>query len=239
MQVSTRALVFSSIKYAEADLIVSCFTEKYGLKSYLLRGILKSKKGKLRTSMFQPLSLLQLEAYHKDKGSLERINEAKVLSTYKTLHTQVIKSSLLLFLSEILKNSVKEEEANPQLFQFIEGSLKWLDENEEIANFHLLFLLKLTNYLGFYPDFSEKDAPYFNLLEGNFQQHTIGQFCEEGEIVEALKQLDKRDFNNFSELKIPKSVRLKTLDLVLKYYQLHIQGYKSPKSLPVLTQLFH
>lgn len=239
MQVSTRALVFSSLKYAEADLIVSCFTEKYGLKSYLLRGILKSKKGRLRTSMFQPLSLLQIEAYHKNKGSLERINEAKVLSPYRTLHTEIVKTSLLLFLSEILKNSVKEEEANPPLFQFIEDSLQWLDENEEIANFHLLFLLKLTNFLGFYPDFSDYNASYFNLLEGNFQPHTLGQFCEEGEAIEALKQLNKREFKNISELNIPKRVRLKTLDLVLKYYQLHLQGYKAPKSLPVLTQLFH
>lgn len=239
MQVSTRALVFSSLKYAEADLIVSCFTEKYGLKSYLLRGILKSKKGTLRTSMFQPLSLLQIEAYHKNKGSLERINEAKVLSPYRTLHTEIVKTSLLLFLSEILKNSVKEEEANPFLFQFIENSLQWLDENEKIANFHLLFLLQLTNFLGFYPDFSNTNAPYFNLMEGNFQQHSLGQFCEEGETIEALKQLNKSEYNNISEFNIPKSVRLKTLDLVLKYYQLHIQGYKAPKSLPVLTQLFH
>ncbi|MBW2938461.1 DNA repair protein RecO [Aureisphaera sp. CAU 1614] len=239
MQVSSRALVFSSLKYAEADLIVSCFTEKFGLKSYLLRGILKSKRGKLRTSMFQPLSLLQIEAYHKDKGSLERINEAKVILPYKTLHTEVVKTSLLLFLSEILKNSVKEEEANPSLFQFIENSLKWLDINEKIANFHLLFLLKLTNFLGFYPDFSENNAPYFNLMEGNFQQHSLGQFCEEGEAIVALIQLDKCEFKYLSELSIPKSVRLKTLDLLLKYYQLHIQGYKAPKSLPVLTQLFH
>jgi len=99
--------------------------------------------------------------------------------------------------------------------------------------------LKLTNFLGFYPDFSENNAPYFNLMEGNFQQHSLGQFCEEGEAIVALKQLDKCDFKNLSELNIPKSVRLKTLDLLLKYYQLHIQGYKAPKSLPVLTQLFH
>ncbi|MEZ4857498.1 MAG: DNA repair protein RecO [Flavobacteriaceae bacterium] len=238
MQVSTRALVFSSVKYAEADLIVTCFTQKFGLKSYLLRGILKSKKGKLRISMFQPLSLLQIEAFHKDKGTLERINEAKVILPYKTLHTEVIKSSLVLFLSEILKNAVKEEEANTSLFHFIEEALFWLDENEKIANFHLLFLLKLTNFLGFYPDFSEKEAPYFNLEEGNFQESSIGLICEEGDAITILKQLDTKGFNTLSEIKIAKSERIKTLHLLLKYYQLHIQGYRTPKSLPVLTQLF-
>ena len=239
MQVSTRAFVFSSVKYSEADLIVTCFTENYGLKSYLLRGILKSKKGKLRTSMFQPLSLLFLEAYHKNKGTLERISEARVHYPYISLQTQIIKSSLLLFLSEILKNSVKEEEANPELFQFLEKSLLWLDQNEEVANFHLLFLLKLTNYLGFYPDFTDKMQSYFNLIEGNFQRNSTGQFCEMGEKIEVVKQLDTSSFNDLKNLKISKVTRLETLELILRYYQLHVQGYKSPKSLAVLTQLFH
>jgi len=239
MQVSTRALVFSSVKYAEADLIVSCFTEKYGLKSYLLRGILKSKKGKLRASMFQPLSLLQMEAFHKDKGTLERINEAKVIKPYKTLHTHVIKSSLLLFLSEILKNSIKEEESNPSLFSFIENSLKWLDENKEIANFHLLFLLKLTYFLGFYPDFSGKNRLYFNLMEGCFQEEEYGQFCEKGLAVETLKKIEEMEFMGLEKLTIKKDTRLKTLELLLSYYQLHIQGYKAPKSLPILAQIYN
>ena len=239
MQVSTRALVFSSVKYAEADLIVSCFTEKFGLKSYLLRGILKSKKGKLRASMFQPLSLLQMEAFHKDKGTLERINEAKVIKPYKTLHTHVIKSSLLLFLSEILKNSIKEEESNPSLFSFIENSLKWLDENEEIANFHLLFLFKLTYFLGFYPDFSVKNGLYFNLTEGCFQEEEHGQFCEKGLTVDMLKKIEEMEFKDLNKLAINKEIRSKTLELLLNYYKLHIQGYKTPKSLPILTQIFN
>ncbi|MEZ4816685.1 MAG: DNA repair protein RecO [Flavobacteriaceae bacterium] len=239
MQVSTRAFVFSSVKYAEADLIVSCFTEKFGIKNYLLRGILKSKKGKLRTSMFQPLSLLTMEAYHKDKGSLERISEARVQYPYKTLQTNIVKSSLVLFLSEVLKNSVKEEEANPELFQFLEEALVWLDTHEEAANFHLLFLLKLTYFLGFYPDFSEKIFPYFNLLEGNFQQNTLGQFCETGEAIEMLKELDSLTFETLTTLKISKSIRFQTLNVLLHYYQLHLQGFKYPKSLAVLTQLFH
>ncbi|MEZ4875008.1 MAG: DNA repair protein RecO [Flavobacteriaceae bacterium] len=239
MQVSTRALVFSSVKYAEADLIVSCFTETYGLKSYLLRGILKSRKGKLRISMFQPLSLLQLEAFHKDNGTLERIQEAKVGIHYTTLHSEVVKSALVLFISEILKHSVKEEEPNPALFRFIEMSLQWLDTHDEVANFHLSFLLKLTNYLGFYPDFSEKELPYFNLMEGNFQSHLLGNYCETGEAVEFLKILDGKQYDQLPQVKISKKQRRQALELILTYYQLHLQGYRPPKSLPVLTQLFH
>ncbi|MCH9661538.1 MAG: DNA repair protein RecO [Bacteroidetes bacterium] len=239
MQVSTPALVFTAIKYAEADLIVSCFTEKYGLKSYLLRNILKSKKGKLRVSLFQPLTLLQLEAVHKDKGTLERIREAKVIKPYQSLHTDVVKSSIVLFLAEMLKNSIQEEETNPELFQYISASLQWLDNHNGIANFHILFLLKLSSYLGFYPDTTHISHPFFNLMEGAFQEYAQGKYSESGDAVTALKQFFGINFDSLNAVKTTKKERLEALNLLLLYYQLHLQGYKKPKSLLVLNQLFN
>ncbi|MBX2829123.1 MAG: DNA repair protein RecO [Flavobacteriaceae bacterium] len=239
MQVSTHALVFSSVKYAEADLIVTCFTEDFGLKSYLLRGIMKSKKGKLRASLFQPLTQLHLEAVHKDKGTLERIKEAKVTVPYKTLHTQVVKSSIVLFLAEMLKNSIQEEEANPELFSYISTALQWLDAHEHIANFHILFLLKLTAYLGFNPDTSEIEHAYFNLLEGNFEKEAQGDYSETGEGVSTLKHFFGINFDDLVGTKTTKKQRFEALNLLLLYYQLHLQGYKKPKSLLVLNQLFN
>ncbi len=239
MQVSTQALVFSSVKYAEADLIVSCFTKDYGLKSYLLRGVLKSKKGKLRASLFQPLTQLHIEAIHRDKGTLERIKEAKVVAPYQTLHTQVVKSSLVLFLAEMLKNCIQEEEANPELFDYISHSLQWLDVHDTIANFHILFLLKLTAYLGFYPDTSNGNAPYFNLLEGMFENEPQGDYSQSGEAVTVLKRFFGINFDALAGTKTTKKQRFETLNLLLLYYQLHLQGYKKPKSLLVLNQLFN
>jgi len=239
MQVSTRAFVFSVVKYAEADLIVCCYTEDFGIKSYHLRGIRKSKKGKLRVSLFQPLTLLQLEAYHKDKGTLERISEAKVITPYKTLHSEILKTSITLFLAEILKMSIQEEEGNPHLFNYIETSLLWLDAQETIANFHILFLLNLTSFLGFYPDTENSILPVFNLLEGNFQNQMYGDYTKQGEEVEALKRFFGINFDALPRIKTTKKERLGALNLLLLYYQLHLQGYKKPKSLLVLNQLFN
>ena len=87
MVITTKAIVLSSLKYGESDLIVKLFTESSGLKTYLLRNVLKSKKGKLRSSYFQSLSLLEIEVSHKNKGTLERINEAKIFYPYQSLHT--------------------------------------------------------------------------------------------------------------------------------------------------------
>ena len=239
MVVSTRAIVLSALKYSEADLIVTCFTEDFGIQSYMLRSVLKSKKGKLRASYFLPLTKLEMEATHKNKGTLESIKEVRVLDPYQTLHTDVVKSSMVLFIAEMLKNCIKEEEANLSLFEYIENAMIWLDGNASIANFHILFLLKLATHLGFYPDTSELTNEYFNLVDGSFQNHKSNNYCERGEAVDALKQFFGINFDTIENVKLTKTARLATLNLLLTYYQLHLQGYKKPKSLSVLHQLFN
>lgn len=239
MVVTTNAIVFSTIKYGEADLIVSCFTETYGIKSYLLRNILKSKKGKVRVSHFQLLTQLELTADHRDKGSLERIQEAKIIHHYKTLHTDLVKSGIVMFLAEMLKIAIQEEEANPDMFDYIRNALTWLDTHKAVANFHILFLLNLTSYLGFYPDNAYSNRKYFNLQEGNFEDVPIGITCQEGPKVEAFKQFFGMDFDAIEQIKLTKTIRSEVLDLILSYYQLHLQAYKKPRSLLVLNQLFN
>ncbi len=238
MLITTKAIVISSVKYSEADLIVKCFTETSGIKTYLLRGILKSKKGKLRTSLFQPLTLLEITANHRDKGSLEYIKEAKIYYTFQTIHSRVVKSSLLLFLSEVLKQTIQEEEQNLLLFGFIEKSFIWLDQNEASANFHLLFLLKLSDQFGFFPDTSAIDKPVFNPTEGIFQDEVSTVYCISGKDIRGFKQLFGVNFDSLEAIKLTKQERAQCLNFLLLYFQLHIQGFKTPKSLAVLNQIF-
>ena len=238
MVVATEAIVLHTLKYAEADLIAHCYTLSDGRKSYLLRRILKSKKGSLRSSLFQPLTQLEIVAQHKNKGTLESIKEAKVLSPYKTLHTDVVKSSVVLFLSEVLKDAIKEEEANSALYHYISNAFNFLDITEDFANFHIFFLLNLTQYLGFYPDITEEDGLYFNILEGTFQEKSSNSYCEEGVHVQALRQFFGINFDTISHIKLTKTTRLEVLHLLIRYYQLHLHGFKKPKSLAILNQLF-
>lgn len=238
MLTTTKAIVFSALKYGEADLIVKCFTQSSGLKSYLLRGVLKSKKGKIRASLFQPLTQLELVANHKDKGSLESLREAKISSHYQSLHSDTIKSLMVMFLAEMLRNSVKEEEANESLYQFLTTTLNWLDSNDAIANFHLLFLLKLTKYLGFYPDDSQIDKEVFNLLDGTFQELETNPYCLKKENLQLLKRLMGINFDDLSGIKLNQTSRSGFLLVLLDYYELHLYGFKKPKSLAVLNEIF-
>ena len=102
MVVSTKAIVISKIKYNDSDLIVKCYTASLGIRSYMVRNVLKSKKGKIRPAYFQLLSLLQIEADHKDSRSLNYLKEVRLYKPYDSLHTNIFKSTVLLFLSEIL-----------------------------------------------------------------------------------------------------------------------------------------
>lgn len=239
MLITTRAIVISALKYGEADLIVKCFTEISGLKTYLLRGVLKSKKGKLKASLFQPLTQLEIVANHKDKGTLESMREAKILHPYRTLHSNILKSTVVLFLAEMLRNAVREEEENKQLYHFLQESLNWFDSNEQIANFHLLFLIKLTRYLGFYPDDSDMEHEVFNLLDGTFQAVETNSYCISNENLDLLKLLLGTNFDALGDIRLNQNSRAKFLIMLLEYYELHLQGFKKPKSLSVLNEIFN
>lgn len=239
MLITTKAIVISALKYSEADLIVKCFTESSGLKTYLLRNILKSKKGKLRTAMFQPLTQLEIEANHKDKGTLESIREAKVLVHYQTLHTHVAKSAIVFFISDILRSAIQEEETNTALFEYLTATMSWLDAHEHIANFHLLFLVKLSKHLGFYPDDSNLSSTYFNLMDGTFENEERTIYSWSGETINVLKQLLGIHFDALKNVTLNQKERTAFLTMLLQYYELHLHGFKKPRSLAVLNSIFN
>ena len=238
MIVHTEAVVLHSIRYGEADLIATLFTKESGLTSYLLRGVLKSKKGKLRSALFLPLTVLDIEAVHKNKGTLERIKEAKRKHSYANIHEDIVKRSLVFFLAEILKNSIKEEEANPELYEFMETTIAWLDAHQDVANFHIVFMIKLTQYLGFYPDTSDMTHSYFNLQEGCFQHMKTNRYCIQGEKVEKLKIFLGTKFDDAMHVKLSKIVRTDIIDLLLVYFELHLHEFKKPKSQAILNEIF-
>jgi len=239
MQVTTKAVILTSLKYGDTSLIVKAFTISDGLKSYLLRGVLSSKKAKIKAAYFQPLMQLELVASHRNKGTLESIKEVKVSYHYKALHTDITKNALALFLAEMLSNSIHEEEKNEQLFAFVEAALQWLDMHENVANFHLYFLLVLTKYLGFYPDTKFKDALYFDLLEGEFVLRETLNPILKGEPLYYFKEFLDASFDSMVSIKMAKEQRNKLLQFIVLYYELHLQGFRKPKSLAVLNEVFN
>ncbi len=236
MLVKTKAIVISSIKYQEKSLIVKCFTESDGLKSYFVQSAFSSKKSNQKIAYFQPLTLLEIEASHKNKGTLEHFKEIKLATAYQTINTDVIKSTIVIFLSEMLHHSIQEEEKNESLFTFLETALLWLDTHEETSNFHIILLLEVTKFLGFYPDTSEIEGNHFEMKEGYFTPF-LGTSCLSEHETFLFKKLIALKFD--SDQKVFAGIeRQILLKILLEYYSIHLDGFKKPKSLEVLKEIF-
>ena len=236
MLVKTKAIVISSIKYQEKSLIVKCFTESDGLKSYFVRSAFSSKKSNQKIAYFQPLTILEIEANHKNKGTLEHFKEIKLATAYNSIHSNIYKSTIVIFLSEIIQHSIHEEEKNEDLFTFLETALLWLDNHDEIANFHLILMLEMTKFFGFYPDDSEIESNFFDIQNGIFSPFQ-GTSCLSQHETSLLKKLITLRFDSNQKLfsGIERQIILKIL---LNFYSIHLDGFKKPKSLNVLKEVF-
>ena len=239
MLITTNAIVLSKLKYKDNDLIVKCYTQEFGVVSFLLRGVLKSKKGNKKIAYFQLLSQLELDVVYKNNSSLQSIREVKLNHRYTSLHSNILKSSIVMFLAEVLSSTLKEEEQNKNLFIYIETTLLWLDTHSEYSNFHLLFLLNLTKYLGFYPEELNSDYNFFNLNDGKFESKEQNRYYISGENLTLLKKLLGITFDTLSTIRINSKQRQSFLSMILLYFELHLGSFKNPKSLQIFNQVFN
>ncbi len=239
MIVTTNAIVLNAIKYGDTSLIVKCYTQSDGAKSYLLRGILSSKKGKLKTAYFQPLTQLKIVANHNNKGNLNSIKEVELINHYKTIYSNIVKQSIAFFLSEVLTFSIQEEERNEALYNYLETALIWLDTHNSTANFHLYFLLNLTKHLGFYPDSHHVNYNYFDLAEGKFYQQSPQYNYITGTELSAFKKLLGINFEALDKVAFNAKSRQQVLTILIQYFELHLNGFRKPKSLTVLKSIFN
>lgn len=236
MLVKTKAIVISSLKFQEKSLIVKCFTLSNGLKSYFVRDAFSTRKASQKIAYFQPLSILEIEAVHKNKGTLENFKEIKSAVPFQSIHTDIVKSTMVMFLSEMLHYSIQEEEKNEPLFVFLETALSWLDHHDEISNFHLILLLEITKFLGFYPDVSEVDLPYFEMNDGVFTVFHGTTALSDHETNLFRKLIDLKFENDQKVFHVVERQIL--LKILIDYYSLHLDGFKKPKSLDVLKEVF-
>ena len=236
--VNSKAIVLSSLKYGDTSLIVKCYTQEEGVKSYLIRGVLKPKKKGIKAAYFQPLTQLKIIAKHNNKNTLNAIQEVQIIYPYKSIHTDIVKQSVVMFLSEVLSNSIQEEEQNLALYEYLETAFIWLDLHDKVANFHLLFLLNLTGFLGFYPDTTEINKKGFDLLEGHFSDSIHEKNVISNNDFYQFKKLLGIIFDTLENVAYSKDERQLVLQVIIQYFKLHLDSFRDPKSLQVLETVF-
>ena len=238
MQEKIKAIVLTSVKYGEADLIVKCLTEE-GLRSYMVRRAFSSRNKKFKLAYFQPLSQLEITGKHNSKGRLNSIRELRSSYFYMSLSTDVYKQAIAMFLAEILVQVIREEDNNPELFSYVETALIWLDTHDRYADFHLLFLLRLTRFLGFFPDTRNLSYKYFDMEEACFSNYRPGGRYLEGEKLILFRSLIGIKFDGMEQLKWNSAKRQLLLMELLGFYELHLPGFRLPNSLKVLKEVFN
>ncbi len=237
--ITTKEIVLSSLKYSDTSLIVKCYTEQEGIKSYIIKGILKAKKGGIKVAYFQPLTQLILVANHSSKSSLNTLKEVQILNPYKTIYRDIVKQSVVLFMSEVFSNSIQEEEKNEDFYTYLEAGLIWLDAHDKIANFHLLFLLNAAHFLGFYPNTTVSTLLGFDLLNGNFSEPTGHKNIISGNEFYQFKKLLGITFDTIEDVSFSKNERQLVLQIIIRYFELHLDGFRKPKSLQILEAVFN
>lgn len=241
MLVKTRAIVLHSVKYGDSQLIVDMFTEELGRIAFVLR-MTSSRKVKFRRPYFQNLNILSIEFDYRPNSKLQKLSDARVLVPYVGIPFSSTKLAISLFLSELLNYSTRLEQVNRPLFLFLLDSLEWLDKaTGKLANFHILFMLKLTSYLGFSPNIEAfGNYRFFDLVEGCFvSDMPLGhRFLEATEALVMAKLL-RLDYNTMHLMLMSHEQRSYCLDVILLYYRLHIPDFPVMKSLGVLKNLYN
>lgn len=217
----TRGIVFRFTKFKETSIIVTIFTELFGLQSYIVNGV-RSKTAKNKIALYQPLTLLNLVVYHRENANIERIKEISCLYPYRSLTADVKKSTLAMFINELLNKTVKDESHTAEVFQFLFDSLVFLDTlHEGDENFHLIFMLKLSRFLGF---------GVYNVNE------VVGGKVADEETERLIAALIHANYD--TPLKISNAQRRKLLELLLKFYSEHMENLGEIKSVQVLKEVF-
>ena len=216
----TRGIVFRFTKYGDTSIIVTIFTELFGLQTYIVNSV-RSKSAKGKIALYQPLTLLDLVVYYKENANIKRIKEIRCQHQYQTVQTDIRKSSIAMFMNEVLNKTVREENHAQELFDFLFDSFIFLDnQKSDFENFHLIFLIKLSRYLGFGAHHTDE------VLSGRHAG-------DEEEVL--LKKLIQAEYSDAFE--ITNVQRRSILEILIRFYASHIDSLGEIRSIQVLKDV--
>ena len=238
MLISTPAIVLNTIPYGDTSVIAHLFSLQRGLLGVIIKGARGNKKSR-KQAILQVLTIVEIHINLRENKDLHFLKEIRLLHPYTGIPFSTPKTAQALFIAELLRKSIKEEEKNVDLYEFITNSLMFLDEStRELPAFHLKFMLDLSKHLGFYPEnnFDEKH-PYFQFTDGVFH-HSFGDTClvaEASHDIHRLMNCSFSDLENFSLRREQRKVLLRNLML---FYLWHMPSFKELQTPDVLEDVF-
>lgn len=238
MLLGSQGIVLHTFKHGDSSVVARIYTRECGLVSFLIHGV-RSKKGGNKAALLQALSLVELQMQIKENRGLQQIKELRIDFPYQGIPFSMGKTAQSLFLSEVLLKTIKEEERNDELFDFLRNTLLFLDQTpNEIPDFHLKFLLEFSRFLGFYPqsNFSAENR-YFQYTDGAFH-HSLGPTCLDLSCSEAIYELLSANFGQLHSLKFSRTLRRKVSRGLLDFFRWHLPAISNLQTPDVLEEVF-
>jgi DNA repair protein RecO (recombination protein O) len=235
---TTRAIVLNHLRYGDSSLIVNLYTESVGRQTVFVKGAF-SRKSPVRAALFQPLHLLETCLHYRFNRQMQRVSNVQMYCPFQSIPFDPVKNCIALFIAEILYQTLREEEANPELFNFLLHTIQALDLNDcGTANFHLVFLVHYSRYLGFYPNTDQTPGNiWFDTRVGGFV--TIPTASSPlPEYNHLLAHLFGMSFDRLDNLPINHHQRNYLTEYLLEYYSTHVANFGKLKSFPVLRNVF-
>ncbi len=240
MNTKTEAIVLRTIKYGDHKIIVDTFTKEEGRVSFSV-ALSSSGRGKMKKLYFQPMTLLELACDIRPNRQLQNLKEVRLAAPASSIPLHADKTAITLFLAEFLCYSLHSEQRNVALFDYICDSLQWLDAADEgYANFHLTFLMRISRFLGFYPNLEDyREGCVFDLRNSCFSA-TVPVHSDfiAADDASTLQQLMRMNYATMRLFRMSRQERNRITAVLLNYYRIHIPGFPELRSLEVLQQLF-
>ena len=237
MLTNSEAIILGYINYSETSVILKTYTKNYGFKSFIVRGIRSKKRKKITLGQLQPLTILDIE-FNNNSTKLSYLKTIKIIEPYTSINNDIIKINICLFLAEFLSKTLKIDLKNEPLFEFVKQSLLWFDNSNKVSNFHLLFILKLSDYLGVMPKYSSEKSLYFDIENGIFTNAPMSSNYIKDRVVKDLQDILGIKFDYNIEIMINVNQRKDMLNFLISYYEYHVPGFKRPKSVDILNEVF-
>lgn len=240
MEVKTKAIVLRTVKYGESRIIVDLLTREAGRVSMVCQ-LTKSGKGKIKKQLLQPMTMLDVAFDYRKNISLQHFQDLRIGQVYRSLLFDPYKLSITLFLAEFLIYATRDETDNRQLYDFIETSLLWLDNADGgFANFHLVFMLRISLFIGFYPNLDDyHEGCWFDLREGCFTPlRPTHNDCLKPDEAARMRIIMRMSLDNMHLFRMSRVERNRCAEIILYYYRLHQTDFPELRSLDVLRELF-
>jgi DNA repair protein RecO (recombination protein O) len=235
-----KAIVVKTINYSETSVVLKCYTDLFGIQSYMVNGV-RSKKGSIKPSQLMPLTLLEIEAYHQQNKNLQRIKELKCVPQLHSLHFDIVKSSVGIFMAEVMHKCIQEENhADHAMFTFLHSTIQLLDlQPQSVANFPVFFLLHLSKYLGFKPKGQYTEATNgFDFREGVFEQYySQNPYQLSPELSLIISELLHHAIEEVINIKMDQTSRSVLLNSLIEYFQTHVEGFYEVNSHKILSEV--